>query len=319
MKTKISIVVPIYNVEEYVERCIISVKNQTYENIEIILVNDGSQDNSLDICNQYANHDSRIKVINKNNGGLSEARNLGIEKSTGEYILLVDGDDSIEVTTCEELVNIIENNLVDMVIFKHNKIINENKISSNDSYRIEVINSEEAYRRYLYGEEVIPAAWSKLYKRNLFNEIKFPKGKLAEDFATAHKYILQCEKIAYYDKSLYNYYIRENSIMGRKPLKLTLDYYEAACSKFEMEKKLFDKYKRQVNTLYVNCLLRTIARLNMDNNRDQYTLNILNDAEKRIDKMKSEEVSLKTRCSYYLYKLNLKAFCCVMKMSGKDI
>ena len=313
---KISVVVPIYNIEKYIEKCLLSIINQTYKDIEIILVNDESQDMSLTICNQYKEKDSRIIIINKKNGGLSDARNYGIQKATGEYILLVDGDDYLESTACEELVNIATKTEADLIAFNYNRIQNNIKKSfSKNTEEIQILSVEETYKRYLYGENIFPAAWTKFYNKKLFKEITFPFGLLAEDFATTHKFILSSHTIVYYDKALYNYLIREDGIMGKKSLKLTIDYYYSACEKYNMEIEKFPQFSNQINTLYVNCLLRTIARLSLENH-DQA---IIDEITERLENINLKDLKLSTRFVYYLYNFNEKLFCNFMKFMKKTV
>lgn len=312
---KISIIVPVYNIEQYIGRCLESLVKQTYKNIEIIVVNDESCDSSLEICENYANFDARIQIINKTNGGLSSARNEGIKYATGDYVLFVDGDDSISLETCEELSKIVKNKDIDLVIFKYIKILDNKQIRSLDSGNTEFISNKEAYRRYLYGENIVPATWTKLYKRELFDNILFPIGILAEDFATTHKFILKANKVVYYDKSFYNYFIRENSIMATKSLKLTLDYYKTADEKYQSELKLFPEYRTQVESLYTNCLLRTFARLYIEDQDNA----VLDEVVLKLESINFKNLTIKTKLAYCLYRTNLNLFIFFMKKFNKTI
>ena len=131
MQELISIVIPVYNVEKYLDECILSVINQTYKNLEILLINDGSSDSSYDICCKYSEQDNRIHVINKENGGLASARNVGIDKATGEYIYFLDSDDYIKETTIEKVVNYMKNNNLDLCYFSADVIIEDNNLTWN--------------------------------------------------------------------------------------------------------------------------------------------------------------------------------------------
>ena len=212
----ISIVLPVYNVENYLERCLKTVIAQTYKNIEIILVNDGSTDGSLKICEKYRFADSRIKIVNKENGGLSDARNVGIRNSNGEYITFIDSDDTVESDYVEYLYNLIKRSNVDMAVCAHTVVIektNSKFIVSTDNI---LLSDKIAIKNMLYSNKVDTSAWAKLYKKSLFDEINYPKGMLFEDIATTYKLFLKAKKIIFGSQSKYNYMIRENSITTQK-------------------------------------------------------------------------------------------------------
>ena len=183
-KELISIVIPVYNVENYLEKCLNSVINQTYKNLEIIVVNDGSTDKSGDICDKYSEIDKRIKVIHKKNGGLSDARNAGINVAKGKYIGFVDSDDYID----KEMYNIMYNNI--MVNKANICIVNRYYVFPDGTkllrYKIEddikIMNNLEAIEEMNNFSMFDMAAWDKLYEKNLFDNIRFPVGKLSEDF-----------------------------------------------------------------------------------------------------------------------------------------
>lgn len=261
---QISIIVPIYNVEKYLERCIKSIINQTYKNIEIILVNDGSTDKSIEIIKKYKEIDNRIKIINKKNGGLADARNEGTKKANGEYILYVDSDDDIKETTCEELINIIEKTKADLICFNCN-ILDENKnnkpqkvFNSENTKEIIELTYEEAMKDSMYRKHIRYSACVKLYKKELAQNIRFPKGMLAEDFATFYIFLKHAKKIVYYDSCLYNYYERTNSIMNSKTKKLYNDVYitETKYNKILKETCTTKKEKQFNNSRHFRILLK---------------------------------------------------------------
>lgn len=212
----ISVIIPVYNVEKYLRQCINSVINQTYHNIEIILVDDGSPDNCGKICEEYAQKDSRIKVIHKKNGGLSDARNAGIEIATGKYITFIDSDDDIVKEYVEYLYGLLSKNKTKMSIGSYSVISKEKKINIGEGYTEKVLTTEECLERMLCEEGFSISSCAKLYSKELFDNVEFPKGKLNEDNGTTYKLILQCEKISFGNKSIYNYYKRDNSIMTSK-------------------------------------------------------------------------------------------------------
>lgn len=211
----ISVIVPVYNVEKYLSKCIDSIINQSLTDIEIILVNDGSTDGSGLICDKYALKDSRIKVLHKSNGGLSDARNKGIEVATGEYIGFIDSDDWISKNMFEKLYNISKINNADIVQSNYIESYNEDiSIDKNINEEISIYSPMEMLEQ-LYTEKSIKTVvvWNKLYRRELFKDIRFPKGKIHEDEFTTYKLIHKSRTVADINLPLYYYRQREGSIM----------------------------------------------------------------------------------------------------------
>ena len=229
---KISIIVPVYKVEQYLERCVNSLINQTYKNIEIILVDDGSPDQCPQMCDDYASEDSRIKVIHKKNGGLSDARNAGLRIATGEYVMYVDSDDYIELDSCEKLIkNAVDN--VDVVVgaykeirptgvsFQQHTNLNENKIYTAKEYVVHSIEKNEWYA----------PAWLNLYRRAFLidNDLYYKVGYYFEDIEMLPRLFLANPNVRYIDYPFYNYVIREDSIMTssvtEEKINMTIDIY----------------------------------------------------------------------------------------------
>lgn len=215
MSELISIIVPIYKVELYLKRCIDSILKQSYKNLEIILVNDGSPDKCGEICDDYSRIDNRIKVIHKKNGGISEARNSGIDISHGAYITFIDSDDWINELYIEELYCILNKSSADISICSYIKTTN-NEFKDNFLFKMiyEYSNIEalEQFTDKFYVQMVI--ATGKLYKRTLFEGIRFPIGKIHEDEFTTYKLIFKAKKIVLTTAQLYYYWQREDSITG---------------------------------------------------------------------------------------------------------
>lgn len=213
----ISVILPIYNVELYLKECIESVISQSYKNLEIILVDDGSTDQSPYICDEYVKIDNRIKVIHKENGGLSDARNVGIQASSGSYIALVDSDDLIAQNFIEELYEgCIKSNAM-IAACAYSKFSNEDEIvCSNNLDNVQVISGRELIKQIYLGQagEFGFVAWNKLYRRDLFDSIQYPFGRIYEDTFTTYKLFLNSNQIALLNKSLYFYRIRPESIMS---------------------------------------------------------------------------------------------------------
>ena len=211
----ISVIVPIYNVEEYLTRCLDSIENQTYDNLEIILVNDGSTDTCGIICDNYAQKDKRIKVIHKKNGGLSDARNVGLNIMQGDYVTCIDSDDFISNYYIENLWKALNFGDSDIAISSFVNYFEGDKIPDPflvQEKQIEVLNRKELYRRLLYQDKIDISAWGKLYKTKLFNNVRYPVGKLYEDLLTTYRLLEQAEKIACIANIDYYYFQRSTSI-----------------------------------------------------------------------------------------------------------
>lgn len=223
---KASIIIPVYNVEPLLRRCLDSVLSQNYKNIEVIIVNDGSTDNSLTICNEYKAKDSRIILINKENGGLSSARNAGIEKASGDILLFVDSDDWINSNLCSSIVPIFNHKEIDIVIFGFT-IIQGKRIKSINNPQSKYISKEEAMEGLLIDKSIRNYAWNKAYKTELFKNVRYPEGKTFEDVATTFKLFDNASSFYTIDKCLYNYEIRSNSISTKwwKSEKKVSDYF----------------------------------------------------------------------------------------------
>ncbi len=229
---KISVIVPVYNVEKLLKKCLDSIICQTYTNLEIIVVDDGSTDSSSLICDEYANRDPRISVIHKINGGLSDARNVGIDASNGKYLLFVDSDDYIERNMIEKLYYSINTNNADLAIcnFRYVSDDDYNSVDNSDlPIKDEVISGKDVLTCKLFKEK--PWYWvvavCKLYRVALFNNLRFKKGKLHEDEFILHEILLNCNRIACMSDMLYNYYQRAGSIMDTKMDIRRLDSAEA--------------------------------------------------------------------------------------------
>ena len=221
----VSIIVPAYNVEKYIKKCINSLINQTYKNIEIILVDDGSTDGTGKICDLFSKKDKRIKVIHKENGGLSDARNCGIDIATGNYILLVDSDDYVDLEIVEFLYNNLKENNADISTCLPKKF----KENDNDSLKDDkkntnaILKKEDALENLFYLKNLTVSAWGKLYKKELFKNIRYPKGKLYEDLPTTYRLFAKSNIISTNSKKMYYYLIRKGSIMNSKFNKKRMD------------------------------------------------------------------------------------------------
>lgn len=223
----VSVIVPIYNVENYLCNCIDSILRQTYFRLEIILIDDGSPDNCGLICDDYAKKDERIKVVHKENGGLSDARNVGIRIATGEYITCIDSDDYISNDFVEYLINIMNESDADISICGFLKTIKMNENEQGNSCTIKVYKPEDALEAMLYAQDFTTSAWGKLYKRELFDDVEYPVGKYSEDMFTTYKLINKSKKIICSDRICYYYLHRTGSILNSTYSPRHLDVLEA--------------------------------------------------------------------------------------------
>lgn len=212
--TKISVIVPVYNVEEYLARCVDSILAQTYENLEVILVDDGATDTSGAICDDFAAKDSRVWVIHKENGGLSSARNAGLEAATGEYIAFADSDDWIEPDAYAHLLGLMEKHQVKLVCGGRYDVSGKTgqRTVGLCPRREEVISGEELAGRIFLWDGCDSSACDKLYHRSLLENFRYPEGKVCEDVPVTYKIVLQADRVAMSDKPFYNYYHRPGSI-----------------------------------------------------------------------------------------------------------
>lgn len=211
----VSIIIPVYNVEKYLPRCIESVLSQTYSFIEVILVDDGSTDNSGKICDRIALINPEVKVIHKENGGLSSARNTGIEIAKGEAIFFLDSDDYLSHDCIEKCVQIMDKTNSDISIIQMMYISEEtnNEIKGITGYEEEILSASEAIEASLYQIKFSCCAPAKLYRRKVIGNIRFPVGRLSEDLATCHLFLNNANKIVYINNTGYYYRQHTESIM----------------------------------------------------------------------------------------------------------
>ena len=219
MEKLISVIVPVYNVEKYIKKCIDSILSQTYKNIEIILVDDGSPDNCGHICDEYQKKDCRINVVHKNNGGLSDARNVGLSIAKGEVIAFVDSDDYLENTTYEKMMALMKTGDCDIVECAVTSVFTD-QINPPSKKNSEIISSTEALTRYLRTDgKSIPrtAVWSKIFKREILDELWFPVGKIHEDYVLVVQAFLRAKKYGIIHEGLYDHvYDNPSSITNSK-------------------------------------------------------------------------------------------------------
>ena len=211
----VSIIIPVYNSEKYLRKCFESIKNQTFKDLEIIVVNDGSTDNSLNICKEFGKEDKRVKIISKKNEGLSSARNAGLEITNGDIITFLDSDDYLDKHYIQKSFDLMVSKNADIVIMQMCNVAE----STNDAVIINkkvetyVFDSERAIEESLYQKLYTCCAPGKMYKRDIIGNIRFPYGKLAEDLAVCHKFLFNSKKVIYTSEIGYYYRQHDNSII----------------------------------------------------------------------------------------------------------
>lgn len=237
MTTLVSIIIPIYKVELYLRRCLDSIVNQTYTNLEIILVDDGSPDRCPKICDEYAERDKRIKVIHKENGGLSDARNAGLDICKGEYISFIDSDDWVNEKYVESLINTAIKEKADIAISENIRtdgIITKDSIFPNTT---SYTSKDALIHLFTQNHDAFTISCGKLYKKSLFTTLRFPLGKYHEDEFTTYILFYNSKKIVYTSEILYYYYQRADSIVSTRHPWDVLEYLEQRYIFFKEKKE----------------------------------------------------------------------------------
>ena len=248
---KVSVIVPVYNTEKYLEKCLDSIVNQDFDDYEIIIVNDGSTDNSFKIINKYVDKYDNIKAFTKQNGGLSSARNFGIAKSSGKYLMFIDSDDYIEKTMIKKMYESVINNKSDIVVCEFSYVYDDGrKIRSYSNLDY----TDIAQKKYLLTPPMAPI---RLIKKDLFKNIKFTEGIYYEDLELCPKLVIYAKKISFVNESLYNYLMRESSIMHQNSFNdKLLDIYKVLDSNYKV---LVKDYYDEIEYMYIIHLLRTAS------------------------------------------------------------
>ena len=263
----ISIIVPIYNVGEYLPRCIDSILNQTFKRFELILVNDGSKDNSGVVCDDYARKDTRIKVIHKSNGGVSSARNEGLYVAKGEYIGFVDPDDYIDKNMYEKLYRLCIDNNSDIAICRFNREINGKIQNKESTEEIIELNNMEAMNELFKGNLYRFSLCNKLFSKKCFNDVLFPEERIHEDLSTTYKLFDNSKKTVYINYCGYIYVRRENSILTSTYNEKRLQAFIAWDEIIEfIDKNYYEIIEQVIATFTYWCVDNILYILNQVNN-----------------------------------------------------
>ena len=307
----VSIIVPIFNVEKYLEVCIKSIIEQPYSNLEIILINDGSSDNSGDICNKWAKKDERIKVIHKQNVGLSEVRNIGKQYAKGEYFVFIDGDDYIAPMLVQYCYELVKQYGADMVVYEWYRVEEEyNELYKDDlNPTIEKIRGNDLLREFILNEKGHATICNKFYKRDIWENIDFPVGKLHEDEYVITDILLQAKNIIISNNKLYYYRKRNVSItntFNKKAFYDTLEAIERRCEKLKYDEEL---YFMTLN-LYLVQIIK-IYKIEQKIGRKK----LLKDFRKKFN-ISMKHLHWKTKILYVIFYIDPKVFLLITKIFG---
>ncbi|EPD52348.1 hypothetical protein HMPREF1210_01701 [Paenisporosarcina sp. HGH0030] len=315
MKPVFSIIVPVYKVEKYLSRCVESLINQTFENIEIILVNDGSPDSCPQICDNYAVKDSRIKTIHKENGGLSDARNFGLRQAHGDYLFFVDSDDYIELDTCEQFLSVLGSNNPDIVVGNAKRIENESvKLMQHQFFNnSQIVTGEYYLKKELKSGTMYMTAWQNLYNKEFLinNKLEFKYGLLHEDEQFTPRVFLKAEKVIATDIVFYNYMIREDSITTVKNKIKNAEHIMLICEELQ---KIYSEIenvdlKLLLNDNLVNKYLTTFQVASLHKSEYSYLVNN--------NFLNNKAYTIKNKLRVLLFKLNKKLYYNINNFSKK--
>lgn len=325
MDPLISIVVPIYNVEKYLERCLKTLLSQTYENIEIILVDDGSPDGCPAVCDAYAQKDARIRVIHQENAGLSAARNAGIDIAKGEYLAFVDSDDYIAADYIESLYHLLQETGCAIAQCRFTYVQGEPlAVDENQSFRI---YRGESLMEQLYGPEdqatYFVVAWNKLYRRDLFWETRYPVGRIHEDEATTYKLFHQGRKLAFLDRALYGYYTENTGSITAVFSRRRLQWLTAHEERIEFLKahgygKLLPQAYRKICDACITFYFRCTDEV-------EDAVQIRKELKERLKRYRAEgsqwilELPLQTRAGYQLFDVSPSFYAKVLKKMRESV
>ncbi len=309
----ISVILPIYKVENYLHKCIDSVLAQTYKNLEIFLVDDGSPDSCGAICDEYAKNDARIKVIHKENGGLSDARNVALDVATGDFIVCVDSDDYIATNHIESLMALITENDADVAINGFCSFYEGATPAPKYSEKVYVYSGEESVEMMFYQEHFDNSAWGKMYRTSLFNGVRYPVGLVYEDLPTTYKLLIKAKKVAFKNDETYYYLLRNGSldsgIINAKKVKSAITLLEDMDSNEKAFKNIRKSYECRkfsfLSHIYLHMANDDPSTLFFEKQIKQYRLGVLLNGKAR----------KKARVAALLSYFGLKTMRCIFNIS----
>lgn len=316
----ISVIVPIYNVEKYLNRCIESIVNQTYKNLEIILVDDGSPDNCPKMCDNWGKKDARIKVIHKKNGGLSDARNAGLEIALGYYISFIDSDDFIDLKFYEKLIKNMEEYKCDISVCNFCSFADKSEVVYKElPEKIITFDTVEALREVISYGKIKQVVWNKLFKRSLIDGIMFDVGKLHEDTFWSYKIFGRAKKTVLTDYVGYFYFQRSGSIMSKFNTKSLFDSTEARVLRIKYiddnfpELLQFTKYE-----FFLHCLgeVQDTVRFLQDKDEQKKIIKYIKETEKSVNLSVRDIFAISPKYSVW-YIVSKVSLCCTCKLRNR--
>ena len=321
-KPLISVIVPAYNVEKFIGKCIDSILRQSFKDFEVLLIDDGAKDSTPEICDACAKKDSRIKVYHKENGGLSDARNYGIDRMQGKYVTFIDSDDYVDSGYFEYLYGLITQEEDIQIAMCGKKSVREDENASPDPETFhEIITGERAVQKMLCGNGSGHSAWGKLYSANLWKTVRYPKGKIYEDYATTYRVMALVDKAAWGNAAMYFYVQHIESIMHQKCSRRSLSLVDIADEETEFIVKEWPALKQEALARKVTSELKCLQNiLNAKNEEfDDYKQKIVEDVRRhKGELLASKKVALKTKIKIIALLLGERTFGFIYNLNDGD-
>lgn len=321
-KPLISVIVPAYNVEKFIGKCIYSILRQSFKDFEVLLIDDGAKDSTPEICDACAKKDSRIKVYHKENGGLSDARNYGIDRMQGKYVTFIDSDDYVDSGYFEYLYGLITQEEDIQIAICGKKSVREDENASPDPETFhEIITGERAVQKMLCGHGSGHSAWGKLYSADLWKTVRYPKGKIYEDYATTYRVMALVDKAAWGNAAMYFYVQHIESIMHQKCSRRSLSLVDIADEETEFIVKKWPALKQEALARKVTSELKCLQNiLNAKNEEfDDYKQKIVEDVRRhKGELLASKKVALKTKIKIIALLLGERTFGFIYNLNDGD-
>lgn len=321
-KPLISVIVPAYNVEKFIGKCIDSILRQSFKDFEVLLIDDGAKDSTPEICDACAKKDSRIKVYHKENGGLSDARNYGIDRMQGKYVTFIDSDDYVDSGYFEYLYGLITQEEDIQIAICGKKSVREDENASPDPETFhEIITGERAVQKMLCGHGSGHSAWGKLYSVDLWKTVRYPKGKIYEDYATTYRVMALVDKAAWGNAAMYFYVQHIESIMHQKCSRRSLSLVDIADEETEFIVKKWPALKQEALARKVTSELKCLQNiLNAKNEEfDDYKQKIVEDVRRhKGELLASKKVALKTKIKIIALLLGERTFGFIYNLNDGD-
>ena len=307
---KVSIIVPVYNVELYLEDCVKSLTGQTYSDIEILLVDDGSTDGSGIICDEYAESDKRIIAFHSGNRGVSAARNKGLENARGQYICFIDADDYAGKDYLRILAELIETTNAGMALIGAVEVTSEETVFVSSRDQREVLNSRTAFREMIYGEKFGWASWGKLYRKELASLIRFPEGIIYDDLYTIPYILENCGKCAYSTSKQYYYYQCEDSLTHSISEKSIRQWSKGMDKLFHYVQEVYPEYMDHADrTFIINVFRIVVDRLLYSSSYGKWSRKLKNRYHDHFcNALKISGLPWKTRLGTLLFLMNIHLY-----------